>query len=102
MSDTLTAYGVHTLANKRLKAEGLEEIAPQMVYSYVSNKLIPSVLVGDQKRVKREDAEAWVAKFVANRIRRANEATEVVVTEAPAEETKVAETTEDSTESEEV
>jgi hypothetical protein len=73
-TDTLTGYGVHTLANKALQAANLEKIPPQMVYSYISNKLIPTVLVGTQKRVTREAAEAWVTKFVANRVRRANEA----------------------------
>jgi hypothetical protein len=81
-TDTLTGYGVHTLANKALVVEGLEKIPPQMVYSYIRNKLIPTVLVGTQTRVTREAAETWVAKFVANRVRRANEALEV---EAPAE-----------------
>jgi hypothetical protein len=83
-TDTLTGYGVHTLANKELVRVGLDKIPPQMVYSYISNKLIPTVLVGTQKRVTREAAEAWVTKFVANRVRRANEALEV---EAPEAET---------------
>lgn len=86
-TDTLTGYGVHTLANKQLQAVGLDKIPPQMVYSYIRNKLIPTVQVGDQTRVTREAADAWVTKFVANRQRRANESVET--TEVSTEEVDV-------------
>jgi len=78
MADTLenthTPYGVSKMANTRLVAEGLPKIPSQMAYSYVSNKLIPHVIVNGQKRVRDEDARAWIEKYISNLKRRAAEA----------------------------
>jgi hypothetical protein len=71
----LTGYQVAKLANASLKRHGLDEIRPQMVYRYISQKLIkPVIETEDGIRVSEEVALAWVDKFVGNRVRRANEA----------------------------
>jgi len=89
MADTIenthTPYGVSKMANKRLVAEGLPKIPSQMLYSYVTNKLIPHVVVGDQKRVTDEDARAWIDKYVSNLKRRAAEAAAESVEDEAAE-----------------
>ena len=56
----VTAYEI----SKMLKAQGVER-KPQMIYNYLRNNLIPSEIVGSQKLVRKADAEAFVAKFVA-------------------------------------
>lgn len=52
------------MISKMLKSSGIER-KPQQMYTYVRNNLIPSEVVGTQRLVKIEDAEAFVVKFVA-------------------------------------
>jgi hypothetical protein len=60
-SDTLTPIQVAKLAGVR----------PQMVYNYISNKLIPAHRNDAGKwAVNRADAEAWVAKYTARKAER--------------------------------
>lgn len=56
----VTPYMIH----KMLKSCGIDR-KPQQMYTYVRNNLIPSEVVGTQRLVKLEDAEAFVVKFVA-------------------------------------
>jgi len=39
-----------------------------MVYSYIKQGFIKSVVIGNQNRVELEEAKAWAAKFVARRL----------------------------------
>jgi hypothetical protein len=71
MTTTLTGYGVARLANVELKAAGLKEIPPQMVYRYMDQKLITTVEVEGQRLVQVSDAEAWITKYVTKRIEKA-------------------------------
>jgi hypothetical protein len=80
ITETLTPYGVWKVVDKALKAEGLDTIPSQMVYTYVQNRLIPAVKVkndegGFQIRVTKTAAAAWVKKYVGRRKERAAEET---------------------------
>jgi hypothetical protein len=66
----MTGYKVAKRVNAALKMQGLKEIPPQMIYRYLDQKLIPFSEVEGQRDVSIEDADAWIAKYVAKRIER--------------------------------
>jgi|SRR5215469_6104840 len=70
LENTITGYIAAKWANTALEQAGYKKITPQMVYQYMNNGLIKTVRVGDQDRIMRSEATAWVHKFVANRARR--------------------------------
>mgnify|MGYP006295155021 CR=1 FL=1 len=56
----VTAYQIH----KMLQEKGIVR-KPQMIYNYLRNNLIATEIVGSQKLVRLDVAEAWIEKFVA-------------------------------------
>lgn len=82
LENTVTGFALATQVNRVLAAAGLDEIRPQMVYSYMSPKqgLIPTVEVateaGTKRRVLITDAQAWIDKYVGRKAARAAEASQ--------------------------
>jgi len=65
---TLTGYQLAKVVNAHLKELGFEKETPaQMVYSYIKQGLIPSVVVNGQNRVTEEAARTWVKKYVTRK-----------------------------------
>jgi len=68
-NQTLTGYQLAKAVNRKLAENGItKEIPAQMVYSYIKQGFIKSVVIGNQNRVELEEAKAWAAKFVARRL----------------------------------
>lgn len=65
---TLTGYQMAKLVNQVLKDKGFDkEIPAQMIYSYIKQGFIKSVVVGSQNRVEFEVAKAWILKYIARK-----------------------------------
>jgi len=75
-STTLTGYQMAKAVNKLLVSKGYNKIPAQMVYSYIKQGYIPSVVVNGQNRVELSVAREWAAKYIARK-ETAKEATEV-------------------------
>lgn len=68
----MTGFELAKKVNFVLRNEDLKEIPPQQIYRYFDQKLIRFELVDGKKRVSEEDANAWIQKYVAKRIAKAN------------------------------
>lgn len=71
-SSVLTPYGAATLANARLKEEGLPTIPPQMMYNYTTAKLRagkkPLIAFDPETGVDRDAFGAWLERYVAKKV----------------------------------
>jgi preprotein translocase subunit SecB len=65
---TLTGYQAWKRANARVPGAIKN---PQMVYNYMRNKMIPTVLHEDQVVIREEDFDAWFAKYMDKKSARA-------------------------------
>ena len=74
----LTGYALATAVNVVLTRHNLKNIPAQMIYRYIKDGRIPSVVVGGQKLVRTEDAKAWTSEYVQKRLGR-DEAREALV-----------------------
>jgi hypothetical protein len=63
----ITGYALAKNVNRVLTSKGLKVIPPQMVYNYMRNKLIPTVVVDGQDVITVAAAQAWMTKFVTKR-----------------------------------
>jgi DNA-binding PadR family transcriptional regulator len=66
---TMTGYELAKRLNARLRDEQLAEVAPQMIYNYMRNKLIATT---SEKRVRVDVADAFIEKYVARKRERTN------------------------------
>jgi len=70
MSSNITAYAIASLINKALDEAGRTDlrIRPQMMYNYAKNGLIVKGQTATDARYSQDQADAFVQKFVANRL----------------------------------
>lgn len=81
IDDHVTFEGVDGTFVKPMKVAEVAAVRPQMVYNYINSDLIASVRLdkdtgepsetGGKLFVRLEDAEAWIAKYRENKVRRA-------------------------------
>jgi Tfp pilus assembly protein PilV len=65
----ISGYELAKRLNARLRSEQLAEVAPQMIYNYMRNKLIATT---SEKRVLVDVADAFIEKYVARKRERTN------------------------------
>ena len=67
----LTGYAAAKIANEIFAEAGIKQIPPQMVYNYISKKMIPSTPVIENgktvKKVALSDLQAWISKYAAKK-----------------------------------
>ena len=64
----MTGYKLAKLTNEVLTHFELKNIPPQMVYNYISKKLIASVIIDGQKVVSNESAVTFLNKYVTKKL----------------------------------
>lgn len=72
-----TAYAIAKIINDQLVAQGYSDlqIRPQMMYNYGRNGLIVQGVKDSTYRYSQAEADAFVSKFVPNRIAKTAKAT---------------------------
>jgi hypothetical protein len=72
---TVTGYKAAAMLNAKLASLGLPAtVPPQMLYNYIRDGRIPSVVVDGQRVLTRRQALAWIRKHVKGSQARAAEA----------------------------
>jgi len=83
----LTPWGAHLLVNAVLRAEGIKEIPPQMMYNYTSSKYNkgekPLIKFTPEDGVDRDALEAWLNRYVAKKQTAAQAARDEAAAGAP-------------------
>lgn len=67
-SNYITGYKLAKLTNEVLDNFEMKNIPAQMIYNYLSKKLIASVVIDDQRVVSNEVASKWVAKYITKKL----------------------------------
>lgn len=64
-----TAYkATKHIINPALKAAGLKELPPQMLYSYMQKGYIESAIVEGQKLLEVNDVNRWLDAYISRKL----------------------------------